>query len=276
MIDAHFHCWQLARKDYGWLTPELAPIYRDVAVADWMREAGPLGITGGVLVQAAPTQAETHFLLAQADAHPQVLGVVGWVDLLAPEAAVQVAALARHPRLKGLRPMLQDLPDPDWILQPALAPAIEAMARHGLVFDALVRPEHLSRIETLLGRHPGLRVVIDHGAKPSPGGDESAWQEGLRRIAQGHSPQRVACKLSGLWTQHAGPVDCSAVAPWCQALLAIWGPERLLWGSDWPVLELAGDYRRWHHWSLAFLEEHCTPQQQAQVLEGNARRLYRL
>lgn len=276
MIDAHFHCWQLARGDYGWLSPELAPIYRDVSVADWARESGPCGITGGLVVQAAPTEAETHFLLAQAEANPQVLGVVGWVDLLASDAPRRVATLAAHSRLKGLRPMLQDLPDPDWILQPGLAPAIEAMAQKGLVFDALIRPEHLSRIETLLKRHPDLRVVIDHGAKPSPEGEDAVWQDGLRRIAQSRSAERVACKMSGLWTQHARRVDCSALMPWCLALLQIWGAERLIWGSDWPVLELAGDYGRWHAWSLDFLRQHCTPDEQALVLHGNARRMYRL
>ena len=132
-IDAHFHCWQLARGDYGWLTPAQAPIYRDVTVSDWRAESAPLGVSGGVLVQAAPTEAETHFLLAQADAHPQVLGVVGWVDWLAPDAPARIAALARHPKLKGLRPMLQDIADPAWILQPLLARALQAMADTGLV-----------------------------------------------------------------------------------------------------------------------------------------------
>jgi L-fuconolactonase len=117
-IDAHFHCWQLARGDYGWLTPALAPLYRDVAVADWQAQAAPLGITGGVLVQAAPTEAETQFLLAQADANPAVLGVVGWVDMLAADAPARIEALARHPRLKGLRPMLQDIPMPNGFCNP--------------------------------------------------------------------------------------------------------------------------------------------------------------
>lgn len=276
MIDAHFHCWQLARQDYGWLTPELAPIYRDVTVEDWAREAGRHGITGGVLVQAAPTEAETQFLLAQAEAHPQVLGVVGWVDLLAADAPARIAPLARHPRLKGLRPMLQDIADPDWILQPALAPALQAMAAYGLVLDALILPVHLPRIAALIEQHPGLRVVIDHGAKPSPGADESGWRNGLQRIAQASSPERVACKLSGLWTQWPGAADCGVLEPWCEALLAVWGAERLIWGSDWPVLELAADYGRWRTGSLAFLQQHCTPAQCQQVLGGNARRMYRL
>ncbi|MDB5848264.1 MAG: amidohydrolase, partial [Rhodoferax sp.] len=134
MIDAHFHIWRLARADYGWLTPALAPIYRDVAIADWRAVSRPCGITGGIVVQAAPTEAETAFLLQQAEAADDMLGVVGWVDLLAGDAPRRVETLARHPKLKGLRPMLQDIADPDWILQAALRPALAAMVRHDLTF----------------------------------------------------------------------------------------------------------------------------------------------
>lgn len=276
MIDAHFHCWRLERGDYGWLSPALAPIYRDVAVADWARQAQPHGITGGVLVQAAPTEAETRFLLAQADAHPQVLGVVGWVDMLAADAVQRIAELAGHPKLKGLRPMLQDIADPDWILQPALQAALQAMAAHGLVLDALIRPVHLARIRTLLAQHPQLRVVIDHGAKPSLQEPTAAWVDGLREIARASDPQHVACKLSGLWTELPAHADSAELAPWCEVLLSVWGPQRLIWGSDWPVLELAGDYGRWRNWSLEFLRQRCTPAQLQSVLQGNARQMYRL
>ncbi|MEY2619414.1 MAG: hypothetical protein RL522_2416 [Pseudomonadota bacterium] len=276
MIDAHFHCWQIARGDYGWLTPALGHLHRDVAVADWYQHAHAHGITAGVLVQAAPTEAETHFLLAQADAHPQVLGVVGWVDLLAPDAAHRIETLARHPKLKGLRPMLQDIEDPDWILQPALRPALQAITHHGLVFDALIKPVHLPRVRELIARHPQLRVVIDHGAKPSPQMPAATWEAGLHAIARESDPAHVACKFSGLWTELPAGTDSSALTPWGEVLLKVWGADRLIWGSDWPVLELAADYPRWHAWSLAFLRQHCTPAQCARVLEGNARAMYRL
>lgn len=276
MIDAHFHCWQLQRGDYGWLTPDLTPICRDVAVQDWLRHAQAHGIHGGVLVQAAPTEADTRFLLAQADTHPEVLGVVGWVDMLAVDAEQRIAQLASHPKLKGLRPMLQDIADPDWVLQPALAPALQAMARHGLVFDALVLPVHLPRLRSLLARHPDLRVVIDHGAKPSPSAPVGAWADGLRAIAAETAPERVACKLSGLWTELPQGSDSAALAPWCEVLWSVWGADRLIWGSDWPVLEMAADYDRWRTWSLDFLRQRCTPAQLQRVLERNAQQMYRL
>ncbi len=273
MVDAHFHCWQLARADYGWLTPELAPIYRDVAVTDWQAQAAPHGVAGGVLVQAAPTEAETYFLLAQGDAHPAVLGVVGWVDLLAADAPARIQALAQHPKLKGLRPMLQDISDPAWILQPALAPALHAMAGCGLVFDALVKAEHLPHILTLAQRHPGLRIVIDHAAKPDiAAGQWQPWADALARIAD---ETQAVCKLSGLMTE-AGPKPASgAVQRWGAHVLESFGAQRVLWGSDWPVLELSGSYALWWNEAQQLLAP-LNASERAAVLGGNARRVYRL
>jgi L-fuconolactonase len=272
-IDAHFHCWQLARGDYGWLTPAQAPIYRDVAVADWQAQAWPHGVRGGVLVQAAPTEAETQFLLAQADANPAVLGVVGWVDLLAGDAPARIEALAGHPRLKGLRPMLQDITDAEWILQPALEPALRAMADCGLVFDALVKSVHLPHILTLAGRHPDLRMVIDHGAKPGiAAGEWQPWADGMARIA--HETQAM-CKLSGLMTEAAPNSPPGAVRRWGEHVLQSFGAQRVVWGSDWPVLELAGPYAQW--WAASRqLVEGLDAAGQAAVMGGNALRLYRL
>ncbi|MDP3709275.1 MAG: amidohydrolase family protein [Polaromonas sp.] len=272
-IDAHFHCWQLARGDYGWLTPALAPIYRDVAVCDWQGQSAPHDVTGGVLVQAAPTEAETAFLLAQADANPAVLGVVGWVDLAAADALARIEKLARHPRLKGLRPMLQDIGDAGWILQPALAPALQTMADYGLVFDALVKPVHLAHILTLAGRYPDLRLVIDHAGKPDiAAGEWQPWADGMARLA---SQTGAYCKLSGLMTE-AGPTPApGAVQPWARHVLECFGADRLVWGSDWPVLELAGSYAQWWAETRQLLAG-LSLQAQDAVMDGNARRLYRL
>lgn len=244
MIDAHFHIWRPARGDYGWLTPALGALYRDVALEDWRREAQPCGVTAGILVQAAPTEAETAFLLQQAAGAGDVLGVVGWVDLLAADAPQRIAALATHPKLRGLRPMLQDIADPDWILQEALAPALRAMQAHGLAFDALVRPVHLPRIAELARRHPGLRIVVDHGAKPAVAQRQwEDWQQGLGALAA--LPQ-VFCKLSGLWTEAAAGAPVALLDPYIDEIQRLFGPRRMLWGSDWPVLELAGGYAAWH------------------------------
>jgi L-fuconolactonase len=273
IIDAHFHCWQLQRGDYGWLTPALAPIYRDVRVADWQAEARVHGVRGGVLVQAAPTEAETWFLLEQAGAHAEVLGVVGWVDFLAPDAPERIAALAQNPKLKGLRPMLQDIADPDWILQSAIEPALRAMAECGLVFDALVKPQHLQRVLTLAQRHPDLKIVIDHCAKPNIATNQwQPWADDLTRLAR---ETAAVCKLSGLLTECGPAPKPDAARPWAVHVLECFGPERVLWGSDWPVLELASSYAAWWNETQSLMAD-LQPTQRAAVLGGNAQRVYGL
>lgn len=273
IIDAHFHCWQLARGDYGWLKPELAAIYRDVRVADWQAQASAFGVRGGVLVQAAPTEAETHFLLEQAEANAAVLGVVGWTDLLASDAPERVRALALRRRLKGLRPMLHDIADERWILQPALAPAFEAMVETGLVLDALVRPAHLPHILTLAGRYPGLQIVIDHAAKPNIAGRE--WQPWADWIARTASETTAVCKLSGMLTEAPRPPKQGAVRPWSKHVLTCFGPARVIWGSDWPVLELAATYAIW--WKETHQLLRALPDRDRLAVMGmNAERVYRL
>lgn len=273
IVDAHFHCWQLARGDYGWLEPALVPIYRDVRVADWRAESARCGVQGGVLVQAAPTEAETVFLLEQAAVEPAVLGVVGWVDLLAADAPERIARLAALPKLKGLRPMLHDLPDPQWMLQPSLEPALHAMVEHGLAFDALVRPLHLAPLLTFCRRHPDLRVVVDHGAKPDIAATMwHPWADDLARLAR---ESHAVCKLSGLLTEAGTKPPAQAARRWAQHLLDSFGAERVLWGSDWPVLELAASYGGWWADTQALLWP-LSPEQRAAVLGGTARRVYRL
>jgi len=270
MIDAHFHIWQLARADYGWLQPQLGAIYRDISLDDWRTVSRPCGVTAGVLVQAAPTDAETRFLLQQAQRADDVLGVVGWVDMLAHDAPARIHELAAHAKLKGLRPMLQDIADPDWILQDALRPALEAMVDCELVFDALVKPVHLARIASLAERFPALNVVIDHGAKPDIANRRwGGWAHALARLA---SCPRVACKLSGLWNEAAPAADVAVLEPYIRHVMACFGSGRVLWGSDWPVLECAGTYARWHQ---AVRDLVALPQQR-NLFDATARRLYRL
>ena len=158
MIDAHQHFWRLARGDYGWLTPEQAVLYRDFEpthLAPLMKAAG---IGRSIVVQAAPSLEETHFLLALAKQTPWVAGVVGWVDLERPDAPEVLAEIARDARLRGVRPMIQDIPDPDWMLGRQLLPAFNALVAQDLALDALVRPVHLPKLLTLLEAHPELRA----------------------------------------------------------------------------------------------------------------------
>lgn len=276
MIDAHFHSWQLSRGDYGWLTPDIGSIYRDVAVADWQKLAKPLGINGGVLVQAAPSLAETLYLLDLAEANPAVLGVVGWVDLVAADAVYQIERLAKHPKLKGLRPMLHDLPDPAWIVQPVVQPALATMEKLGLVFDALIRAAHLPHILTFAQCYPNLSIVIDHCAKPDIAlGVEAAWQPWADGMAALAALPNVSCKLSGLLTEAGQSPELNICEAWVNEILRLFGSERIMWGSDWPVLELAGEYQTWFEYCQS-IASHLTESQQDNIFHNNAKRIYKI
>lgn len=272
-IDAHQHFWRRARGDYDWLTPELAPLWRDFLPDDLAPLLTRHGIDGTVLVQAAATGAETEFMLALARRHSFVRGVVGWTDLAAADAPARIAALAVDPLLVGLRPMLQDLPDDDAILTPAVQPALAAMAEHGLALDALIRPRHLPRVIALRERHPTLRIVIDHAAKPDiAGGELEGWSRDLAAVA---ADGVTHCKLSGLVTEASARWHVDELRPVVETVLAAFGPGRVMWGSDWPVLNLASDYDGWVAASLILLAG-LGPEQHGDVLGETARRFYRL
>ena len=278
-VDAHQHYWRLDRGDYGWLTPALAAIYRDFGPADLAPHLAAYGIEHTVLVQAAPTEAETRYLLELATATPSVAGVVGWIDMEAGDAPQRIARLAEVPKLVGLRPMIHEIPDPLWMLIPRLAPAYAAIIRAGLVFDALVRPVHLAPLLTLVERYPDLQVVIDHGAKPdiarwSAGDSDFAdWAGKMRRLGGQAS---VVCKTSGLVTEATPGWKADDLTPYLDVLLDAFGPDRLLFGSDWPVVDLAGGYAGWADALLAWLQNRLSPQARASVLGGNAERIYKL
>lgn len=272
-IDAHQHFWQLSRGDYGWLTPQLSPIYRNFEPADLLPHLQACRIARTVLVQAAPTEAETEYLLTLAGRHEFVAGVVGWSDFEARDAPERITQLAERPALKGLRPMIQDLPDVDWMLRDALVPAFETMVRCGLCFDALVYPVHLPNLLRLLQRFPDLHTVIDHGAKPRIREDGFAdWAPWIARLARETS---AFCKLSGLATEDGPAWSVERLRPYVDHLLNCFGPKRLIWGSDWPVLTLVSSYEAWHEAALALLSD-LGEVQRAAVFGSNAASLYRL
>ena len=250
-VDAHHHVWRIGRGDYGWLTPDL-PIYRDFRLADLRPLLGD--ITATVLVQAAPTEAETAYLLNVARNHADLVrGVVGWEDLTARDAPDRIRTVAADPALKGLRPMLQDIADTGWILRPEIQPALTAMHQAGLRFDALIQPRHLRTLLAFCARNPALPVVIDHAAKPTIAADDfQPWADEIALVAR-ETP--AFCKLSGLVTEAGAGWHVDRLRRYTDHLLACFGPHRLMWGSDWPVVNLAGGYARWRDATLILLRD---------------------
>jgi L-fuconolactonase len=197
-----------------------------------------------VLVQAAATEAETEFMFATARAsNGLVRGVVGWTDLAAAGSPERVAAMAGEPLLRGLRPMLQDIAETGWILRADVGRGLAAMAKAGLRLDLLVKPRHLPSILELSRRHPDLPMVIDHGAKPAIAeGAREPWMADIARVAR---ETTAFCKLSGLVTEASQGWKDASIRPYTDHLLACFGPDRLMWGSDWPVVDMAGGYEKW-------------------------------
>jgi L-fuconolactonase len=272
MIDSHQHFWDPARGDYGWLQPD-SPLHRTYQPNDLAPLLKANGIRGSILVQAAPTTRETDYLLALAREHRWILGVIGWIDLGAQDAAQQLRERACDPLFVGVRPMLQDLAQRDWILRPELGARIEAVQEAGVAFDALVQADQLPTIGVLADRYASLSIVLDHAGKP-PFEKPSAldlWRRQMRHLAQ---RPNVWCKLSGLFTELHGGAD-EVIDPCIDMLMDLFGPQRLLWGSDWPVSATAVDYS---HWLLRCRRrvDARLPGHHADIFGGNSRRVYGL
>jgi L-fuconolactonase len=272
-IDAHQHFWTLERTDYGWLTPGMGAIYRDFLPEELAPQLEKHNIEGCILVQAAPTIDETDYMLGLAGAHSFVKGVVGWVDFESDCALRDIARLAAHPKLVGLRPMIQDIPDDDWMLKPDLDAAFKALISEDLTFDALTFPRHLKNLQVLLTRYPQMRVVIDHASKPQIRDRAfDVWSEDMAEIA---ADTDACCKISGLVTEACKNWGVDDIRPYVDHLLQTFGPDRLIWGSDWPVLTLAADYDRWVDTSNTLLDG-LSPAELEAIFGGTAARAYRL
>lgn len=273
LIDAHHHLWSLARGDYGWIDPTDPILGRDYGPGDSAAAFARFGVDGGVLVQAAPTEAETGFLLGLAHRERHILGVVGWADFGAARLSPATLEHLQDPALLGLRPMLQDLEDDRWILRPEAAPLLDALEAHDKVFEALVRPRHLPVMRALRERRPGLRMVLDHAAKPDLAhGDLRVWARDLSALA---ADPGVTCKLSGLVTEADADWTVETLRPVFDTLVAAFGAGRLMWGSDWPVVRLRGEYGDWLAAALRLAGE-LPPRDQAAIFGASVRAAYRL
>ncbi|MCY4436507.1 MAG: amidohydrolase family protein [Chloroflexi bacterium] len=240
-IDAHQHYWKLNRGDYGWLTPDMGVLYRDYLPADLEPSLERHRIDKTVLVQAAPTTAETDYMLSLAAENDSIGGVVGWLDMADPKFPQLFEEYRQQPAFVGIRPMLHDLSDNAWVTQPVVLENLTLLAECDFPFDFLVRPQHLPYVLQVLEKVSNLRAVIDHIAKPDIKAQQfEPWASDLNAIAQ---HENVYCKLSGMVTEadHANwmPAD---LQPYVSHTVECFGPARVMYGSDWPVSLLAARY----------------------------------
>jgi L-fuconolactonase len=275
IIDSHQHFWRLSRGDYTWLTSDQRILYQDYLPADLEPMLLANNIRATVLVQAAASEAESRYLFKIAEEHSFVAGVVGWVDFESPTIAQRIAGLTRDGgnKLKGLRPMIQDIADPHWISKTALDTAFEAMTANGLVFDALVKPFQIDALRRRLLRHPKLRAVLDHAGKPDIANNGfDTWSVELDRLARDTA---TCCKLSGLLTEAGERASLETIAPYVAHAFACFGPQRVLWGSDWPVVNLAGSLTQWLKLARELVGRFAPGHENA-VFGGTSNALYQL
>ncbi|MFE2411735.1 amidohydrolase family protein [Kitasatospora sp. NPDC059408] len=277
-VDAHHHIWESGRRPHSWLdAPELASIRRDFGPADLAPRARATGIDRTVLVQVLPDAAETREFLALAAAEPLIAGVVGWADLTAPGIADTLAELRRGPggdRLVGIRHLVQGEPDPAWLARPDVRRGLRAVGDAGLCYDLLVRAHQLPAAIDTVRALPEQPFVLDHLAKPPIArGELEPWAGRLRELAR---EPNVSCKLSGLVTE-ADPAGWTVadLRPYAETALDAFGPERVMFGSDWPVCLVAASYEQVVH-TAHELAEGLEAHERAQVFGGTAARIYGL
>jgi len=241
VIDAHHHLWNYNPVEYGWIGDSMNILRRDYLPEQLQKELEGPGVTATVVVQARQTLEETSWLLDLADHTPWISGVVGWVDLRSPGLEVQLGQFGSHPKLVGVRHVLQDEPEPEFMLQPEFIRGISMLQASGLAYDLLLFPSHLEAAVNLTGMFPDQRFVLDHlGKPPIREGRMGAWKTDLESLAGNGN---VWCKLSGMVTE----ADHRAwtygdLLPYMDAAYQAFGPDRVMCGSDWPVCRLAASY----------------------------------
>lgn len=241
LLDSHQHFWRYDAAQYPWI-PQGSPLHRDWLPADLEALQKPMGLEGSIAVQARQSLAESDWLLGLADADPRVKAVVGWVDLRAPRAEEDLARLSRHPRFAGVRHVAQDEAD-DFLITPDFVRGVGLLRQFGLRYDILIFERQLPAAIALVEKFPQQPFVLDHIAKPQiKHGALAPWRERIRELAQAPN---VMCKLSGMNTEadhhHWKPDE---LRPYLDVVFEAFGTERLMWGSDWPVCQLAGSYER--------------------------------
>jgi len=273
-IDSHQHFWNYDPEDYDWIPDAMAVIRRDFDASDLQTVARPCGIDGSVVVQARQTLGETEWLLDLADSDAFIQGIVGWVPLVSPDIAEVLNRFSSRQAFKGVRHVLQGQTDLSFIHGPAFTHGIQALTSRALTYDILITASQLPDAVALVDRHPHQRFVLDHIAKPTIEGPPPAdWIRDLTALAA--RPQ-VSCKFSGVVSEvRPATWTPELLTPYFEVVLQAFGPQRLMFGSDWPVCLVRSEYDRWFNFVTT-----CTASlseiEQTQILGQNAVEFYHL
>lgn len=273
-IDSHQHFWVYNPEEYPWMTDELATIRRDHLPPDLQKELELGGLDGSVAVQARQSVRETEWLLELADRHPLIKGVVGWVDLQSGDAASQLARFADYPLFAGVRHVVQDEPDDEFMLRPGFLRGIEALKSFGLTYDILVFPRQLPAAIGLVQRFPEQPFVLDHiGKPPVREGVLSPWREQIEELARFPN---LMCKVSGMVTEADWrgwkPGD---FRPYLDVVFGAFGEDRVMFGSDWPVCRLAAEYQQIYQLAADYCAQFSL-QAKEKFFGANAVRFYQI
>ena len=273
-IDAHVHLWRLARGDNISINAGMAQIYRDLEPPDLRPRLDAAGVGRIIAVQAAETLAEALYLIGLARTYSWIAGVVAWVEPASPAVEEELAALSWNPIVKGVRPIRDDNQSIAYLLDDRLSRGWKALGANGLSLDILVQNWREIPLATMLARKlPDMSIILDHCGKPDIRcGHFEPWAKDLRELA---ALPNVTCKLSGLMNCAASGAGLEDIRPYAEHVIAAFGPDRVMWASDWPPLDLASDYATWHRHSMAVVDR-LSPTEREQVLEGTAARVYRI
>lgn len=274
-IDSHHHLWAINDTDYVWMTEAHAVIRKDFLPLEMKAAFREGGIDGSVVVQARQLLVETEWLLALAHANPEIRGVVGWVPLAENAGEPHLETFAAHEKLKGVRHVVHDEPDDDFILGSAFNEGIARLKHHGLLYDILIFWKHLPQTIAFVDRHPEQAFVVDHIAKPriAKGAFDQEWADGIKELAK---REQVSIKVSGVLTEvRDADWDLELIQPYFDTVFEAFGPQRVMYGSDWPVLLLRDQYANWAKTAEALCAL-LSEDEKAAFWGGNATRIYGL
>lgn len=274
VIDAHHHLWKYNDRDYVWMSDAMTGLRRDFLVPELEHVMRESGVEGTVAVQARQTTEETEWLLDLAARHSFILGVVGWVPLVAPDVGRHLEHWGQQSKLKAVRHVLHDEPDDFYMLRADFNRGVRMLHGYELAYDILIFERHLPQTIEFVDRHAEQVFVVDHIAKPRiREGMLSPWQERIRELAK---RENVYCKVSGMATEADWKTwTADLLRPYFDVVLSAFGPKRLMFGSDWPVLTVAGEYQTWMNTFRSFISE-LSPDEQESICRGTAIAAYRL